>query len=86
MIDVEWWMLGSFRIPKQCAAFGGEAVFLQAAVGFFGDGAFEDAFGKEPRYLFFELPRYGLVADGSCDFDFSHGCFDQCPDDQHRHI
>ena len=27
---------------KQSAAFGGEAVFLQAAVGFFGDGAFDE--------------------------------------------
>jgi hypothetical protein len=26
---------------KQGAAFGGEAVFLQAAVGFFMDGAFD---------------------------------------------
>jgi hypothetical protein len=27
---------------KQGAAFGGEAVFLEAAVGFFGDGAFDE--------------------------------------------
>ena len=31
---------------KQGAAFGGEAVFLQAAVGFFGDGALDEVGGK----------------------------------------
>lgn len=31
---------------KQSAAFGGEAVFLQAAVGFFGDGALDEVGGK----------------------------------------
>ncbi len=31
---------------KQGAAFGGEAVFLQAAVGFFGDGAFDEVGGE----------------------------------------
>ena len=31
---------------KQGAAFGGEAVFLQAAVGFFGDGALDEVGGE----------------------------------------
>jgi len=31
---------------KQSAAFGGEVVFLQAAVGFFGDGALDEVGGE----------------------------------------
>jgi hypothetical protein len=31
---------------KQGAAFGSEAVFLQAAVGFFGDGALDEVGGE----------------------------------------
>ena len=31
---------------KQGAAFGGEAVFLQAAVGFFRDGALDEGGGE----------------------------------------
>ena len=34
---------------KQGAAFGGEAVFLQAAVGFLGDGALDKVVGKGLR-------------------------------------
>ena len=37
---------GLVESSKQGAAFGGEAVFLRAAVGFFGDGAFDEVGGK----------------------------------------
>ena len=36
----------SFKIRSLRAAFGGEAVFLQAAVGFVGNGAFDEGCGE----------------------------------------
>ena len=37
---------GLMESSKQGAAFGGEAVYLQAAVGFFGDAAFDEVGGE----------------------------------------
>jgi hypothetical protein len=46
LIGVRMFSRGLVESFKQSAAFGGEAVFLQAAVGFFGDGAFDEVGGK----------------------------------------
>jgi hypothetical protein len=44
--EVRMFSLGLVESSKQGAAFGSEAVFLQAAVGFFGDGALDEVGGK----------------------------------------
>jgi len=58
---------------KQGAAFGGEAVFLQAAVGFFGDGAF-DAVCLQVRL---EIASFKVFAspDGQSSLNFLPGHF-----------
>jgi hypothetical protein len=44
--EVRMFSRGLMESSKQGAAFGGEAVYLQAAVGFFGDGAFDEVGGE----------------------------------------
>jgi hypothetical protein len=44
--EVRMFSRGLMESFKQSAAFGGEAVFLQAAVGFFGDGALDEVGGE----------------------------------------
>ena len=44
--EVRMFSRGLVESFKQGAAFGSEAVFLQAAVGFFGDGALDEVGGK----------------------------------------
>jgi len=55
---------------KKCTALGREAVFLQAAVGFFGDGAFDEVVCKQPQNLFFQFSGNRLVSDGGSDHPF----------------
>ena len=51
-------------VTKQSAAFGGEAVFLQAAVGFVGNGAFDEGGGEGG----FEVASFKVFApaQGQC--------------------
>mgnify|MGYP000347581304 CR=1 FL=1 len=53
------------------AAFGGEAVFLQAAVGFVGNGAFDEGGGEGG----FEVASFKVFApaQGQCCLDFLPG-------------
>jgi hypothetical protein len=37
------------KFRSLCAPFGGEAVFLQAAIGFVGNGAFDEGGGEGGR-------------------------------------
>ena len=64
------WLRFLLESFKKGAALGGEAVFLQAAVGFFRDGAFDEVVCKQPQNLFFQFSRNCLVADGASDFHF----------------
>ena len=50
------------------AALGGEAVLLDAAVGFAGEGALDEAGGEHLTNALMELAGGGLLADGSGDF------------------
>ena len=61
---------------KQGAAFGGEAVFLQADGGFFGDGELDEV-GGEGRL---EIASFKVFAftQGQCSLSFLLGhCFSQ---------
>ena len=49
--EVRMFSLGLVESSKQGAAFGSEAVFLQAAVGFFGDGALDQPDGEGRHQL-----------------------------------
>ena len=64
-------MLDSFIIRSLCAAFGGEAVFLQAAIGFVGNGAFDEGGGEGG----FEVASFKVFApaQGQCCLDFLPG-------------
>ncbi len=50
--DDEFWIkfsVANSKFRSLCAAFGGEAVFLQAAIGFVGNGAFDEGGGEGGR-------------------------------------
>jgi hypothetical protein len=55
---------------KQGAAFGGEAVFLEAAVGFFGDGAFDEGGGKGGHQIAVSKVKPDFVIEGLIDSPF----------------
>jgi hypothetical protein len=64
VVNIGWW-IGARSFPMMnfglnsalliqkfrslCAPFGGEAVFLQAAIGFVGNGAFDEGGGEGGR-------------------------------------
>ena len=64
-----WSFMGLMRVPGEPgAALGGEAVFLEAAVGFAGEGALDEAGSEHLTNALVELARGGLLADRVCDF------------------
>jgi len=48
-------------------ALGGEPVFLQAAVGFVRNGAFDEIIGQHLTNALVQLAGGGLLADGCSD-------------------
>ena len=60
-----------YGLFESFAAFFGEAVFLEAAVGFVGDGTFDEAGFQQAIDLFVEFTGNGLVTEHSRQFRFT---------------
>ena len=66
-----------YGLFENFAAFFGEAVFLEAAVGFAGDGVFDEGFRKELTNTLVQLARDGFVSDTRGDHGFRNRPFAQ---------